>query len=410
MQRPVLHIFIVLFAVFPLMSACQSDAQTDAHTDYTPIYDIQYTTDPSGDSPYKDQTGVTTEGIVTAVYYNGYYIQDPSGGGWSGLFVYDSSGPIRGDRVRVTGTVVEYYNLTWFQDLVSFEILSSGNSQPSPEVLASGDVSQEMWEGVLVRVENVTVTDGDLGYGEWSVSDGSGDVIIDDKGSYTYTPTTGDVLNFIVGTLDFSYGAFKMQPRDDLDIGYLDYTPIYDIQYTTDPSGDSPYKDQTGVTTEGIVTAVYYNGYYIQDPSGGGWSGLFVYDSSGPIRGDRVRVTGTVVEYYNLTWFQDLVSFEILSSGNSQPSPEVLASGDVSQEMWEGVLVRVENVTVTDGDLGYGEWSVSDGSGDVIIDDKGSYTYTPTTGDVLNFIVGTLDFSYGAFKMQPRDDLDMVVD
>jgi len=409
MQRSILHVFIALFAVFPLMSACQSDAQPDAQTDYTPIYDIQYTTDPSGDSPYKDQVGVTTEGIVTAIYVNGYVIQDPAGSAWSGLFVVDSSGPTLGDRVRLTGTVVEYYNLTELNTLTAFEVLSSGNSLPAPEVLASGDVSQEMWEGVLVRVENVTVTNGDLGYGEWSVSDGSGDVIIDDKGSYTYIPANGDILDFVVGTLDFAYGAFKMQPRDDLDLAYLDYIPVYNIQYTTDPSGDSPYKDQVGVTTEGIVTAIYVNGYVIQDPAGSAWSGLFVVDSSGPTLGDRVRLTGTVVEYYNLTELNTLTAFEVLSSGNSLPAPEVLASGDVSQEMWEGVLVRVENVTVTNGDLGYGEWSVSDGSGDVIIDDKGSYTYIPANGDILDFVVGTLDYAYGAFKMQPRDDLDLVI-
>ena len=374
---------------------------------YTPIYDIQYTADPSGDSPLVGQA-VTTEGIVTMVVYNGYFIEDPAGGAWNGLWVYDSSGPVVGDRVRITGTMAEYFDLTEMTTLTEFTILSSGNPIPGPEVLATGDVSQEMWEGVLVKVFNVVVIDDSLGNGEWTVSDGSGDVVIDDKGSYTYTPVTGDGLISITGPLDFTYGAFKIQPRDDGDLVIpIDYTSIYDIQYTTDPSGDSPLVSQV-VTTEGIVTMVLYNGFYIEDPAGGAWNGLWVYDSSGPAVGDRVRITGTVVEYNNLTEMTPLTEFMVLTSGNPVPDPVVLATGDVSQEMWEGVLVQVQNVTVTDENLGYGEWSVSDGSGDVVIDDKGSYGYVPTNGDFLVALSGPLDFGYGAFKIQPRDDGDIV--
>ena len=213
--------------------------------DYTPIYDIQYTADPGGDSPLDDQE-VTTEGIVTAVFYNGYFIEDPAGGAWSGLWVYDSSTPALGDRLRLTGTVDEYYGLTELKSLTDYQVVSSGNALPDPAVPSTGSVSQEQWEGVLVQVKNVTVTNEDLGYGEWSVSDGSGDVVIDDKGSYTYTPVNDDALAAVIGPLDYGFGAFKIQPRDDADIvfGGPDYIPIYDIQYTTAPSGDSPYKDR----------------------------------------------------------------------------------------------------------------------------------------------------------------------
>lgn len=378
--------------------------------DYTPIYDIQYTTDPLGDSPYKDQV-VTTEGIVTLVLFNGYFIEDPASGAWSGLYVYDSNGPMPGDRVRLTGTLVEYYNLTELKDLTEFVVESSDNAMPAPAVVATGSVSQEQWESVLLRVENVTVTNGDLGYGEWTVDDGSGVVTLDDKGAYTYVPTTGDELTAVIGPLDYGFGAFKILPRDDNDIVFgLGYTPIYDIQYTADASGDSPLKDQADVTTEGIVTALFYNGYFIEDPAGGAWNGLWVYDTTNdPARGDRVRLTGTVAEYYGLTQLKSLTGYEVLSSGNAVPEPEVLPSGSVAQEQWEGVLVRVENVSVTDDNLGYGEWSVSDGSGDVVLDDKGSYSYAPSNGQELAAVIGPLDYAYGAFKIQPRDDNDILL-
>jgi len=59
----------------------------------------------------------------------------------------------------------------------------------------------------------------------------------------------------------------------------------YDIQYTTDASGDSPYTGQT-VTVQGVVTvARFYTGtgannygFCLADPQGGAWRGLFIYN------------------------------------------------------------------------------------------------------------------------------------
>jgi hypothetical protein len=156
--------------------------------------------------------------------------------------VYDSNALALGDRVRLTGTVAEYYGLTQLKSLTEFVIESSGNAVPEPEVLPSGSVAQEQWEGVLLCMENVTVTDGDLGNGEWSVSDGSGDVRIDDKGNYTYSPTTDDALLAVIGPLDYTYNNFKLQPRDDGDI--ILPSALVTNEINADP--DSTYGDANG--------------------------------------------------------------------------------------------------------------------------------------------------------------------
>ncbi len=208
--------------------------------DYTPIYEIQYTTDPTGDSPLAGQADVTTEGVVTARFQYGYFIEDPAGGDWNGLWVHDTDNlPAMGNRVRLTGTVIEYYELTELDALTDYQVVSSGNPLPAAAVLATGDVSQEQWESVLVRVENVTVSNEDLGYGEWSVNDGTGDVVIDDKGSYTYTPVNGEALAAVVGPLDYSYDVFKILPRDDNDI-VLPIPPSALVvnEFLADPAGD----------------------------------------------------------------------------------------------------------------------------------------------------------------------------
>ncbi|MCP4541808.1 MAG: hypothetical protein GY832_32150, partial [Chloroflexi bacterium] len=227
---------------------------------YTPIYDIQYTADPSGDSPYKDQT-VTTQGIVVADFDGGdrVWIQDGAGA-WNGLYLYlPSPAPAVGDLVEVSGPIQEYHGLTQLNG-GTVTVLSSGNLLPDPSVVTTLDLNQEMWESVFVRVEGLTVTNPDLGNGEWQVDDGSGPAVIDDMGNYTYAPLLDDTLDYVQGPLNYSFSAFKIEPRDDGDIGLAQtYTPIYDIQYTADPSGDSPYKDQT-VTTQGIVVADFDGG------------------------------------------------------------------------------------------------------------------------------------------------------
>ena len=57
---------------------------------------------------------------------------------------------------------------------------------------------------------------------------------------------------------------------------------IYEIQYTTDPSGDSPYDGQM-VTTTGIVTGTGFAGFndsfFISMPEGGAWKGLYCYNA-----------------------------------------------------------------------------------------------------------------------------------
>jgi predicted extracellular nuclease len=248
------------------------------------------------------------------------------------------------------------------------------------------------------------------------VDDGTNPAVVDDWGSYRYSPALGEVLTYVQGALTFDWGAFKIEPRNDGDIGSpYAYIPIWDLQYTTEDPPDSPYTGQV-VTTEGVVYAVFSQGFFIADGAGA-WQGIYVYNGSDPkpASGDRMRVTGKVAEYYGLTeltapnYPTEPLVIEVLSSGNALPEPYTVPSGSVSQEMWESVLVRVQDVTVTDPDLGRGEWEVDDGSGTVVVDDWGSYSYVPAQGDALSYVQGALTYDWGAFKIEPRNDGDIVV-
>jgi len=224
----------------------------------TRIYSIQYTTDASGDSPLKGQQ-VRTTGIVTAVKTGttsfNIWIQD-SAKAWNGVYVYgidNSMGTIaQGDSVEVIGTVDEYYNLTEVKTVTYLNKISSGNTLPTPVVVTPAEAASEAYEGVLVQLTNVECTVADAGHGEFTVSDGTNTINVDDF-LYKYTPTQGARYN-ITGLIDYNYGEFKILPRsvDDIESAEVTYTVTFTVKRA---DGTTPVADATiTVTGQGSVT------------------------------------------------------------------------------------------------------------------------------------------------------------
>ena len=194
-----------------------------------------------------------------------------------------------------------------------------------------------------------------------------------------------------------------------------DALTCYEIQGQADAS---PY-DGDDVTVTGIVTVggdEYYAGTgtaqyaVIEDATGGEWSGLVIYGYDGILdsieRGDSVVVSGYVSEYYGLT---EVVvnSVDFDDPGHTIPAPQEINTSDVTEEKWEGVLVSVKDVTVTNADLGNGEWAVEDGTGEARIDDMGTYGYSVTVGDTFTEIIGVAFYTYDNYKIEPRNESDI---
>lgn len=185
------------------------------------------------------------------------------------------------------------------------------------------------------------------------------------------------------------------------------FVPIYDIQYTTNPGGNSPYLSQT-VQTGGIVTATYASGYFIQNGIGA-WNGLFVYDNvNSPSVGDSVVVTGTIAEYFNMTEMNNVSAFTIISSGNPLPAPFIVTTAQAKTEPYEGVLCKVLSAQCTNPNAGFGLWTVNNGgNGDTLKVDKIIYQYpNPVSGKYYN-ITGVMNYAYGEFRIAPRNINDV---
>jgi 2',3'-cyclic-nucleotide 2'-phosphodiesterase (5'-nucleotidase family)/endonuclease/exonuclease/phosphatase family metal-dependent hydrolase len=115
-------------------------------------------------------------------------------------------------------------------------------------------------------------------------------------------------------------------------------TPVVTIMEIQGEGHVSPFVEQK-VTTEGVVTAIAFNGYYVQDPVGdenpATSDALFVFKTgSKPAVGDLVEVTDTVTEFIpggaatgNLSTTQmSFPAITVLSSGNPLPAPVVIGS------------------------------------------------------------------------------------
>lgn len=206
-----------------------------------------------------------------------------------------------------------------------------------------------------------------------------------------------DIAEFIFSLRNTSGDLNVQIDRVVVETAELNTVSIYDIQFTEDASGDSPYNTES-VTTEGIVTAVGDGGYFLQDGAGP-WNGLFVYSFDTPEIGDHVVVSGIVEEYNMLTELTNTSGFTILSSGNDV-EVEDISTAQVNEEAYEGVLVKVWNATVVDGNIGFGQYVVNDGTGDAIVDPD-IYEYDAATGMDYN-ITGVVSFEFGEFVLMPR--------
>jgi len=181
---------------------------------------------------------------------------------------------------------------------------------------------------------------------------------------------------------------------------------IFQIQSTTDPNGASPFVGQT-VNTGGVVSGVAANGYWLQSGMGP-WTGIFVFDASPVALGDSLTLTALVEEYFSQTQLTDATNVNIISPANPVDVMPAL-TGVAGQEQWEGMLVRVADATCTNDDIAnnFGQWTIDDGSGALLVNDY-VYAYTPTLGTDYN-VIGLVAYSFSEWKLEPRFASDVEV-
>ncbi|MBX5483914.1 MAG: DUF4215 domain-containing protein [Myxococcaceae bacterium] len=205
---------------------------------------------------------------------------------------------------------------------------------------------------------------------------------------------------------------------------------VYDIK-ADGPNG--PWVG-TPVKVSGlIVTAAFGNGFFAQVPptdplfaaNGSDDSGIFVFGTYTVARGDLVEVSGTVQAYASPGGTSPQLQFTagstvtVLSSGNPEPPPVLvlpsdIANGGARADKLEGVLVQVQNVTVTNDAPapGVGEsapiWEFEVDSS-LRVNDY-IYRISPfvSVGEQFASITGIAEVRNDNHKLEPRDANDFV--
>ncbi len=181
---------------------------------------------------------------------------------------------------------------------------------------------------------------------------------------------------------------------------------IYEIQFTENEDGSSNLVG-TRVQTSGVITALFANGFFIQNGEGA-WNGVMVNGSVENAQlGQEITLDATVSEANGQTSLNDIANV-VLGDVTDLPAPAEVSTNTVAtDESYEGVLVKVTNAVCTNDSLGYGEWEIDDNSGACRVDDMG-YVFAPQTGTHYD-VIGVVNYSYQNFKIEPRDADDISV-
>lgn len=216
------------------------------------ISDIQYSPWPMAVSPFEgfdvEVTGIVTCDTTTYNNFDAYTIQDAEGA-WNGIFIFGAIPGLNfGDEVKVTGMVTDDnpdWGFKWGGNTcilaTDVQILSSGNKMPMPVTVTTGELAAnpEMYEGVLVKVENATLTS--INSYDVSIDDGSGAALLDGDflvggdqdpndviffdGDNNKVVTAdaeynvGDQIAIVSGIFTYSFGSYKVSLRTLTDLG-----------------------------------------------------------------------------------------------------------------------------------------------------------------------------------------------
>lgn len=210
-------------------------------------------------------------------------------------------------------------------------------SSPATYLLVDGFTGSA---GQDLDADNNGVLDSNIGTVIDGVSFIDGDAIADRNYAATVVGpdgsfTPGGAARATDGDGDYGQLAFLSTAADTPGFSNEVVAPVEITRiFTIQGAGHLSAFDGQAVTTEGIVTAVDSNGFYLQDATGDGnvntSDGIFVFTSSAPTVsvGQSVRVAGTVDEFIpggastgNLATTEIVAPVvTVLSSGNALPT------------------------------------------------------------------------------------------
>lgn len=385
---------------------------------------------------------VTLAGVIVTSPVNAEeglaFVEEPGGGEYSGIALYmwsevvDGTALQPGDVVNITGEYTEFFGLSQLvvKDVGDITVVGT-DALPGPDIVTAEQIARdnpeaEPWEGVRVQVVDARIAEANDGFGQYLLDGGAlvGNAFVDPLPQVQ----NGGVFSSVTGPLYYSFEEFKLQPTSPADLaGYqspvpLEDTAIFDIQSDLISVG-TIVKLEGVIATSGLTWSDTPEAtFFVQEPDGGARSGIqvFVSDTAGLsiAPGDELTIVGTYDEYFEMSQVEVANASAVMKTGSgTAPEPELIAepatiaTGGAAAEDYESVLVRVENVVVTDVNPDepdeFNEFAVT---GDLRIDDvffdMDDWT-KPELGASFASITGPLIYDFQNFKLVPRSAADL---
>jgi len=386
----------------------------------------------------------------------------------SRYFKTGSAGEIPGYEPPLDGSYLSYLQGIVTTRTDGYYIVPAYPGDVGPVITSPPIASSVRREPVLVGPnQDVTISanivdlDGTVAEAKlfYSVNGGARDSLEMSSADSIYTaiiPGIPDsaLVDFYIRSTD-NQGNVAISPSDTVKSNYFYLVlnrqlTISDVQYSPFGSGFSAFHNYR-VTLNGVVTAdtagssyrtgAVANRIIIQDGEGP-WSGIWlnalnnssgtdVYDLK---LGDNVTVGGLIAEDFNVTRIDSITEITVNSSNNPLPQSQILETGTIGSatnnsvigEQWESMIVSFENLTISDVNAdgppsNFGEFSITDGSGNVRVElQDGNHFYHNAWDGVNNFpdtigieenatidkLTGYLYFSFSFYKLVPRYNTD----
>jgi hypothetical protein len=345
----------------------------------TQIAQIQHTPFSNGNSIW---TSVSTfpmdiEAVVMAsrqTYDLGWLMVQDDDAAWSGIRIFSQPGDgttelHRGDRIRITsGMVREDFGATLI-DSVTIEVLESGVALYAPVTgLGPEDIdaqvydASEAYESMFLRFDDVFTTSNNPDspggpFGEWrfnTVATPETGLRADDL-SYEIgfefaadSVVVGEAMSYIQGILTYSFGNYKLEPRDLNDIaGFTTEYPNSITAFNFDALGVTGLVDQvaqtitvnvvTGTDVTALVPNITFTGVSVSpDPAlAQNFSLPVEYTCFAPVSGEGRTYTVTVNQVTGLQDGIDNESFVVYPN----PASDKLTAEFTANQSVDGVAV-----------------------------------------------------------------------
>lgn len=291
--------------------------------------------------------------VIQFLSYEGSFtaVDGPAAGMSStDIGVSEGSGTPVGNSLQLGGTGSTYEDFVWQASMPNtFGAVNVGQTfgevSNAPVIVVCGSWLNTFEGNVASRAVSASDADGTVVSMSISVSPVPASGTISLQNFVAAGAVGGTATGDVVVDADVPAGVYEVtvtagnddaEPQEGTCSFNVDVDPFVTIPQIQGAGHISPYVDQY-VATSGVVTAVAFDSYYVQDPVGDGdpetSDGLYVYKTgSKPSVGDFVLLIDRIEEFIsggadtgNLsTTEMAFPTIEVLSTGNPLPDPVII--------------------------------------------------------------------------------------